>query len=138
MQEQEQKSTSPSVWSALAAGFDLTAKHPWLLLLPMLVDIFIWLGPRLRFQTIIEQLVAELPPEVELMEITQQLIELGPLTNLFSVLSVPLIGKPALLAGQQRVRLAGSPFRFDTYRTVSDGRLLRDGLLSCQPPPGGE
>ena len=59
MQEQEQKSTSPGVWSALAAGFDLTAKHPWLLLLPILVDIFIWLGPRLRFQEIIEQLVAQ-------------------------------------------------------------------------------
>lgn len=99
MQEQEQKSTSPGVWSALAAGFDLTAKHPWLLLLPMLVDIFIWLGPRLRFQEIIEQLVAQLPPETEVLEISQQLIEIGPFTNLFSVLSVPLIGVPALLAG---------------------------------------
>lgn len=99
MQEQEQKSTSPGVWSALAAGFDLTAKHPWLLLLPMLVDIFIWLGPRLRFQEIIEQLVAQLPPETEVLEISHQLIEIGPFTNLFSVLSVPLIGVPALLAG---------------------------------------
>lgn len=99
MQNQEQKSTSPGVLSTLAAGFDLTAKHPWLLLLPLLVDIFIWLGPRLRFQTIIEQLVANLPPEVEVMDITQQLIEMGPMTNLFAVLSVPLIGIPALLAG---------------------------------------
>ena len=99
MQKQEQKSTSPGVWSALAAGFDLTARHPWLLLLPILVDIFIWLGPRLRFQTIIEQLVTNLPAEVEVMEITQQLIEIGPLTNLFTVISVPLIGVPALLAG---------------------------------------
>jgi hypothetical protein len=99
MQEEKQKSTTTGVWSALAAGFDLTAKHPWLLLLPMLLDVFIWLGPRLRFERIIEQLVAELPPEVEVMELTQQLIEVGPFTNLFSVLSVPLIGVPALLAG---------------------------------------
>jgi hypothetical protein len=99
MQEQEQNSTTTGLWSALAAGFDLTAKHPWLLLLPMLLDVFIWLGPRLRFQRIIEQLVAELPPEVEVMELTQQLIAVGPFTNLFSVLSVPIIGVPALLAG---------------------------------------
>lgn len=99
MQKQEQKSASPGVWSALASGFDLTAKHPWLLLLPILVDVFIWLGPRLRFQAIIEQLVANLPAEVETMDVTQQLIEMGPLTNLFTVISVPLIGVPALLAG---------------------------------------
>jgi hypothetical protein len=99
MQEQEQKSASPGVWSTLAAGFDLTAKHPWIIILPMLVDVFIWLGPRLRFQRIIEQLVAGLPSEVEIMELTQQLVEVGPQTNLFSVLSVPLLGVPALLAG---------------------------------------
>jgi hypothetical protein len=99
MQEQEQKRTSPGVWSALAAGFDLTAKHPWIIILPILVDVFIWLGPKLRFQSIIEELVANLPSEVELMELTKQLIEVGPYTNLFSVLSLPLVGVPALLAG---------------------------------------
>ncbi len=99
MQEKEQNSTSTGVWSALAAGFDLTAKHPWLLLLPILVDIFFWLGPRLRFQAIIEQLVENLPAEVAVMDITQQLAEAGPLTNLFTIISLPLIGVPALLAG---------------------------------------
>jgi len=99
MQKQEEKDTALGVWSALSTGFDLTAKHPWLLLLPMLLDIFIWLGPRLRFQAIIEQLVANVPPEVRVMEITQQLVEMGPLTNLFTVLSVPLIGVPTLLSG---------------------------------------
>lgn len=99
MQEKEQNSTSTGVWSALAAGFDLTAKHPWLLLLPILVDVFFWLGPRLRFQAIIEQLIVNLPAEVEVMDITQQLIEAGPLTNLFTIISLPLIGVPALLAG---------------------------------------
>jgi hypothetical protein len=123
MQEQEQKSTTTGVWSALAAGFDLTAKHPWLLLLPMLLDLFIWLGPRLRFQRIIEQLVAELPPEVEVMELTQQLIELGPFTNLFSVLSVPIIGVPALLAGLSPERTPLSTVALD-ISNGSDWLLL--------------
>jgi hypothetical protein len=99
MQEQEQKSTLPGVWSTLGAGFDLTAKQPWIILLPMLVDLFIWMGPRLRFQQIIEQVIAELPSEVKVMDLSQQLLEIGPHTNLFSALSVPLIGVPALLAG---------------------------------------
>ncbi len=99
MGNEEEKSASPGVWSALAAGFDLTAKHPWLLLLPILVDVFIWLGPRLRFQEIIEGIVANLPAEVETMDIAAQLLEIGPLTNLFTILSVPIVGVPALLSG---------------------------------------
>ena len=99
MQKEEEKSSVPGVWSALASGFDLTAKHPWLLLLPIVLDIFIWLGPRLRFQTIIEQIVATLPEEAEVLTLAEQLLEVGPYTNLFSVFSVPLVGVPVLLAG---------------------------------------
>jgi hypothetical protein len=99
MQKQEEKSATPSVWSALASGFDLTARHPWLLLLPIILDLFIWLGPRLRFQALIEQMVAILPQEAQIVELSSELSQLAPQTNLFSVLSVPLMGVPVLLAG---------------------------------------
>jgi hypothetical protein len=99
MQKQEEKSTVPGVWATLAAGFDSTAKHPWLLLLPMILDLFIWLGPRLRFQAIIEQIVANLPPEADALELTGQLLEIGPYTNLFTALSVPLVGVPTMFSG---------------------------------------
>ena len=99
MQKQGQNSPVTSVWSALASGFDLTAKHPWLLLLPILLDLFLWLGPRLRFQAVIEKILAALPLEAEALELSNQLSQMAPQTNLFSMLSVRLMGIPALLAG---------------------------------------
>ncbi len=109
MQKQEQTSTVPGVWSALASGFDLTTKHPWLLLLPILVDLFFWLGPRLRFQGIIDQIIVSLPEETGILELAGQLAEAGPQTNLFTVLSLPLIGVPAMLAGLAPERTPLSP-----------------------------
>jgi hypothetical protein len=32
---------------SLASGFDLVTRYPVLMLLPVLLDIFLWLGPRL-------------------------------------------------------------------------------------------
>ncbi len=37
----------PGVTAALSAGFNLAAEHIYLILLPVLVDLMIWLGPRL-------------------------------------------------------------------------------------------
>lgn len=124
MQKEEEKSSVPGVWSALAAGFDLTAKHPWLLLLPIVLDVFIWLGPRLRFQTIIEQIVANLPEEAEVLTMAEQLLEIGPQTNLFTVFSVPLVGVPVLLAGLSPETTPLAPQIFD----ISNG-LEWFGLL---------
>lgn len=119
MQKQEEKSTVLGVWSALAAGFDLTAKHPWLLLLPILLDLFIWLGPRLRFQAIIEQIVANLPQETEVLTIATQLLEVGPRTNLFTTLSAPLVGVPVLLAGLSPEKTPITSLVWDIHGGVS-------------------
>ena len=100
MQEQEQITTLPSVFATIAAGFDLIAKHLWLLVLPVILDIFFWLGPRLRFQKIIEQLVALFPKDADVLNVGPQLLEIAPRTNLFTTLTVQLIGVPALMVGQ--------------------------------------
>jgi hypothetical protein len=99
MQQQEETTTTPGVWSALTSGFDLTAKHPWLLLLPIAVDMFFWLGPRLSFESILVEIVASLPQEAQVVDLAGQLTAAGPQTNLFTVLSLPFIGVPTLLAG---------------------------------------
>ncbi|MDX1415756.1 MAG: hypothetical protein R3293_16280 [Candidatus Promineifilaceae bacterium] len=100
MQEQKQISTLPGVFATLAAGFDLIAKHLWLLLIPVILDVFYWLGPRLRFQELIRGMLALLPEEADLLDVGSQLAELAPRTNLFTTLSVQLIGVPALMVGQ--------------------------------------
>ena len=36
-----------SVLACLAAGFDIVARHPLTVSVPLLLDLFLWLGPRL-------------------------------------------------------------------------------------------
>ncbi len=100
MQEQEQITTLPGVFATIAAGFDLITKHLWLLLLPVILDVFYWLGPRLRFQDLIEELLAVLPAEADILDVGSQLMQVAPRTNLFTTLTVQLIGVPALIVGQ--------------------------------------
>jgi hypothetical protein len=37
----------PGVIGSLRAGFDVVSSHVWLIFLPILLDMFLWLGPRL-------------------------------------------------------------------------------------------
>ena len=99
MQNNEELAPPPGIWRTIAAGFDLTTKHLWLLILPVLVDAFLWLGPRLSSRPIIEQMLGLLPQDAALQDITEQLLALAPRTNLFTSLSVPFIGIPVLMLG---------------------------------------
>ncbi len=36
----------PGVMGSLRAGFDVVSSHVWLILLPLLLDVLLWLGPR--------------------------------------------------------------------------------------------
>lgn len=100
MQGKEQIAPPPGVLSTIAAGFDTTAKHLWLLVIPVMLDIFFWLGPRLSFRLIIERMAGMWQEEAALAGLNMDaLISLAPRTNLFSSLSVPVIGVPAFLVG---------------------------------------
>lgn len=99
MRKNEELAPPPGVWRTIAAGFDLTTKHLWLLILPVLLDAFLWLGPRLSSRPIIEQMVSMLPQDESLTDITAQLLALAPRTNLFTSLSVPFIGIPVFMVG---------------------------------------
>ncbi len=99
MQKNEQQHSLPGVLATLAAGFDLTTKHLWLILLPVLLDAFLWLGPRLSIRPLIEQFLTLWPQDPNLEAMVTQLHALAPYTNMFTFLSVPLVGVPALMSG---------------------------------------
>lgn len=99
MHKQENLAPLPGIWRTIATGFDLTTRHLWLLILPICLDVFLWLGPRLSARPIIEQLVALLPKDPALQDITAQLLTMAPRTNLFTALSAPLVGVPVLMVG---------------------------------------
>lgn len=97
--KKENSAPLPGVWRTIAAGFDLTSKHLWLLILPVVLDTFLWLGPRLSGRLLIERLVALLPSDQAVADLSAQLLALAPRTNLFTSLSIPLLGVPALMVG---------------------------------------
>jgi hypothetical protein len=70
MHEQERTTTLPGVLATISAGFDLTARH-----------------------------LEMLPVEAEVLDLASQMADVAPQTNLFTVLTVQLIGVPALMAG---------------------------------------
>ncbi len=99
MRELEKTTALPGIFATISAGFDLTARHLWLLTVPVVLDVFYWLGPRMRFQDLIAQLLELLPAEAEVLELGSQLADAAPRTNLFTSLTVQLIGVPALMVG---------------------------------------
>lgn len=55
MQNTEQKPLS--VIDALASGFELVLRNPWILILPVLLDLFLWLGPQISAKPLFEQAI---------------------------------------------------------------------------------
>jgi hypothetical protein len=49
--------TALSIIDTLTAGFDTVRRNPWLLLLPVLLDVFLWLGPKLSIAPMVEETV---------------------------------------------------------------------------------
>jgi len=95
--------------ACVATGFEMIARHPTLLLLPILLDLFLWLGPRLSLTPIFQDFAAdihqlaqlpEIPADmrIEYISLENRLTTLGDQLNFFSILSpLPLLGLPSLM-----------------------------------------
>jgi hypothetical protein len=96
------------VIKSVAAGFDKIAAQPLLLIPPILLDLFLWFGPRLTIPTIFEELskfiIAPTGMEEAIVEqIRSSFIELGARVNLFSVVSSFPLGISTLMAGRRPI-----------------------------------
>ncbi len=95
----------PGIMDSLGAGFNAVAQKPILLLIPLLLDLFLWLGPRLSISPIVPDLSTQLGAvagdtgdnSAALFE--QNVAEILGSYNLFSALSTWPLGAPSLLAG---------------------------------------
>jgi len=117
-EQQSKTQTEPrqplSILACIAAGFEITARHLETLTIPLLLDAFLWLGPRLSLAPIFQALerlsrqvfatiVASGSPETQqaLALFGQMLNELAMRYNLFAMLSpAPLLGVPTLMASR--------------------------------------
>jgi hypothetical protein len=89
----------PTVWQSISAGFDTVTKNYWLLLLPVALDFFLWLGPRLSFTSLLKAQITQMAADPVFSQY------MGPITadaitptNLWGMLSVPLLGVPTLMS----------------------------------------
>jgi hypothetical protein len=97
----------PKLLPSLKAGFDATTNHIVLILIPVALDLFLWLGPHLRLQKLIETVVSQLmalegfqdPGASEMLQAGQEAwMILAERFNLFSILRSYPVGVPSLLA----------------------------------------
>lgn len=108
----ENSKPMPGVIATITAGFELTTSHPWLIAFPILVDLFFWLGPRLSIEQLVERSQRILATDPGLSGMVEQISELSASYNLFTALSVPLIGVPALMSGASPERTPLAPAIF--------------------------
>jgi len=102
------KDTDPlGAIGSLRVGFEVVGRHLWLIILPVLLDLFLWLGPRLSaaplFKRLAAYLVAQPMPDPTMAPQVEQAVQLleqtGERFNLFALLAaVPLLDVPSLLA----------------------------------------
>lgn len=102
----------------IAAGFTSAAKQWWAMSIPIVLDLYLWLGPRLSPQPFIKQILSKMP----LPEGSQVL--LGGM-NLFSLLSSSLLRVPSTGGAET----AAPAFVQPAVLVVDDGLSLLGWVL---------
>ena len=51
--ENQTKSQKPSILQAFISGFNTTTNHIYLIILPIIVDLFIWFGPQFNLEKLL-------------------------------------------------------------------------------------
>ncbi|MBP7997860.1 MAG: hypothetical protein KA314_06070 [Chloroflexi bacterium] len=107
MLTKEKTPALPTVLETVKAGLELTSQHLWLIVIPVLLDGFYWLGPRLSIRPLMEafmgiliqQAAATGQPLSTLDTFRETWDQLTLTVNLFTNISLPLIGVPTLMNG---------------------------------------
>jgi hypothetical protein len=94
---------------ALSTGLDAVLRHPWLLLIPVLLDLFLWVGPRLQapalyqsFEPALRQMTTAMTSSearFAAQELSKAVEQFFTQYNLFAWLSAGLIGVPVVNGG---------------------------------------
>ena len=100
----------PRLIPSLQAGFNAVANHIYLILFPLIFDLFLWFGPHLRLKSLMQPFITKIFEPTMMLDIedfgdivVQAQSAWGELLesfNLFSVMRAFPIGIPSLLAGE--------------------------------------
>ncbi len=105
---------APRLISTITEGFNIIANRIYLILFPLTLDVFLWLGPHLRIKSLmlpyVNAVLSDLPElsNPDLVEMTQWTSELWDILlshfNLFSFLRIFPIGIPSLMTGMSPIK----------------------------------
>lgn len=93
----------PGVIDTLSLGFSAITQQLWVLAIPVALDLYLWLGPRLSPIPLIQRASLYLPST----GLAIQLQELLAGFNLFSLLASAILAVPSLMAGATTVSPLG-------------------------------
>ena len=93
----------PGVIDTLSDGYGVVNRHPWIVLFPILIDLFLWLGPQLSAARLISRALPLLQAgRVDRLQVQEaqlkELVELAEGFNLLSVLAPTFVGVPSRMA----------------------------------------
>ena len=106
--EQVKLPPPPGLIASLMRGFDSVANHILIILPPVLLDLFLWLGPHLRLKSFLQPLIDQLPALAKALPssfpdvATIQQVWTGVINqfNLFMILRTFPVGATSLLSLQ--------------------------------------
>lgn len=117
------KFQKPKILQAFVSGFNTTANHIYLIILPILVDLFIWFGPRFSIQKFLTPTIRSLTslpgfdaPQVEeiIQNFTTDLLLLASKFNLAIVIRTFPVGVPSLISSLSPTsNPVGTPVKLD-------------------------
>lgn len=102
----------PSLPATLMAGFDTITNHLGLVLFPIVLDLYLWLGPHLSLKKLVESMInqmvsmanTQVPETVQAIEFSRSMwLLIAGRLNLFSALRSFPVGVPSLMVARQPV-----------------------------------
>jgi hypothetical protein len=135
LQKLEDFPPPPGVMGSLRAGFDVVASHVSLILLPVVLDIFLWLGPRLSVDRLISPVLtlifdqarlsitsaADLKQFAQTQTLIREAVAHFNLLSLLSRLQIFPIGVSSLLAQKMPIE---TPFGSQQVVEISSSALF--------------
>src|SRR5215207_2734733 len=128
------------VVDTLSAGYRIVNRRPWLVLVPVALDLFLWFGPRVSVAPLIGQLLSRPdlarglgPNDAQAFEATRQaILAMADEVNLLAMLAPIWFGVPSIMPALGGGR---GPFTFvtswATALLIGLGVSLVGALLGC-------
>lgn len=124
----------PQLIASLVAGFNAVANHIWLILFPVAIDLYLWLGPHLNLKAIFEPITSQFnllqntnqgPEMAEVLKTAQQFYDiLQNRFNLATALRTYPVGVPSLMAGTLPIDTPLGAAQIISVTSLSESVLL--------------